>query len=149
MDNEISLGYFAPIGDGSAFEVFGGIGFAQRRSQVKFTDHKNAANNFNTDVADNRYKRLFIQPAFGKNGKYIDVNIANRFTFITYQKTHTTDLISETVLTVRCGYKNVKFMAQMGFTLFDTESQYGYIPFNIGFGIYLQFNQAIKGISDL
>lgn len=148
-DNEFAIGFFTPLGtDGSSFEVFGGAAFAFRKVNTVFSDFKNPANNFTTDLTDNRYRRLFIQPSFGRNGRFIDVAISNRFTFITYDRTNsipqTTDFISETVMTARYGYKNVKLMTQVGFTIFDPESPYGYVfPF-IGFGIYVLFNEGIK-----
>ncbi len=143
-DNEISLGYFTNAGDNSSFEIFAGMGFAQRKFTNEFTDHLNSANNFERSGIDNRYRRLFIQPAFGRNGKYIDVSIASRFTFITYDLDNHTDFISETAFTTRIGYKNIKFMGQVGVRLYNVDSRYGYLPFYAGFGIYLQFNKAIR-----
>jgi hypothetical protein len=148
-DNELSIGYFTPVGhDGSSFEFFAGMGFAHRKTKVNFTDFKNSANNFNTESIDHRYQRLFFQPSFGRNGKFIDIAISNRFTFITYERNgnvdRRTEFISETVMTARYGYKNVKLMTQVGFTLFNVESPYAYYPFTFGFGLYIQFNENIR-----
>jgi hypothetical protein len=147
-DREFSIGYFTPLSDNLNFEVFGGLGFAFRKSNTSFTDHLNNSKNFETSDIDNRYQRLFLQPSVGRNGKFLDFALSNRFTLISYQSSKTSDFISETVITIRYGYKNIKFMNQLGLTLFDLDSQYGYYPFFFGFGVYLMFNQTISGKYD-
>lgn len=146
-DREIAVGYFTPLGGGNSFEVYTGMAFAHKNFDRAFSDLKNNGNNYSTTGISDKYTRFFIQPAFGRNGKYVDFGIANRFNFITYEATHHTDLISETSVMLRFGYKNVKFMYQMGFTIFNPDNRYNYhyYPFNVGFGIYLMFNQQIKG----
>lgn len=145
-DKELAVGYFTPLGGGNSFEVYTGMAFAHRNFDRAYSDFKNTANNTTTSGTSDKYTRFFIQPAFGRNGKYVDFGIANRFNFITYEATHHTDLISETSIMIRFGYKNVKFMTQMGFTIFDPDNKYHYhyYPFNIGFGFYILFNQQIK-----
>lgn len=143
-DNELALGFYFPVSDGSTFEVYGGIGFSSRINERKFTDFRNSSKSFSNRFEDNRYQRYFIQPAFGRLGKYMDFGIANRFSFVKYMPNDATDFISETMFTFKFGYKYVKIMSQMGFTLSSINNKYDYFPFSFGFGLYFQINQAIK-----
>lgn len=143
-DKELAIGYYKNLDDGNCFEVFAGMGYYKRRRNIDFTDFKAPSNGFESEVTDNRYRRVFIQPAYGKIGKFFDFNFANRFSLVTYEKDHHTDFISESMFTFRYGYKNVKLMSQIGFTMSNIDSPYDYMHFTFGFGLYLIFNRSFK-----
>ncbi|HEY1045315.1 MAG TPA: hypothetical protein VGF79_02680 [Bacteroidia bacterium] len=143
-DKEFSIGYYKYLDDGNCFEVFAGMGYYKRNRSIDFTDYKVSSKSFESTVIDNRYRRIFIQPAYGRTGKFFDFSFANRFSFVTYEKDMHSDFISESMFTFRYGYKNVKLMSQIGFTMSNLNSPYDYMHFTFGVGLYLIFNKSFK-----
>jgi len=146
-DAEIALGYYKPLINNFTFETYLGYGYAAKSFKSITTDisynliEKNKQNY-------GEYSRYFIQPAIGKNGKFLDYGIASRITLIDYYFYNDRDLIFEQVIFTRFGYKRIKIMFELGFYTVayynSTEYDYSPIPISIGLGINYILNDNIR-----
>jgi hypothetical protein len=75
---EGGAGYFSN-GPESFFEVFAGYGAGEGSSVDEYTFFGSQS-----VVATGKYKRYFLQPAFGINGKEIDVSFVSRFSMVDF-----------------------------------------------------------------
>jgi hypothetical protein len=78
---EGGAGYFSNRTD-SFFEVFAGYGAGEGSSVDTYDDLFGPQ----SVAATGKYKRYFLQPAFGINGKEIDVSFATRFSMVDFYK---------------------------------------------------------------
>lgn len=133
---ELGVGYYKKLSDKGRFEIFGGYGFGNINVYTE-----NAIFNSVTDVNSNKF---FIQPAFGLSSKIFDFGFASRFVFI---KIHD-DIVSytrsyiEPALTVRVGWKQVKFAYQIGYSIpFNKDAIIEYQPLMMSLGLHVNINK--------
>ncbi|MGL4597715.1 MAG: hypothetical protein ACRCYO_09310 [Bacteroidia bacterium] len=151
-DLEFAGGYSTVINDWFCFEVYGGIGFATQKNiwnrvnYIRYTDYVKIVEARTSRVGiSNRY---FIQPAIGRNSRYVDYGFAFRISMLDY-KDFTNDILCEPSCFIRAGYKNIKAMAQVGLQQTLDDSNYNYSNIVVGAGLYFQWNQRIKKRSDV
>ncbi len=127
---EIGAGYFMPFQNKALFEVYAGGGMGQVSISERATGSDGIAMNKYFD--GNAYK-MFIQPTYGYVGKFFEVGLTPRFTFVKYsnlnirnytqseqqdytyyQLNQPTWVFFEPALTLRGGYKWVKLQFQVG-----------------------------------
>ncbi len=153
---EIAAMYFNHFpGDRLDYEVQVGFAYDERTER---TDGKADLAGTIYDYDERKrpiYTRYFIQPAFGKNGKYFDWNVGTRFQMINYLDLEVeypdrdyknyTDYTIEPVATVRAGYKFIKVMVQVGLRLPVAQGPYDYVPIHLGAGLVVPINKLTKG----
>lgn len=125
---ELGGGYFTPINQNFVFETYAIIGFGS----VKNHFEPDATNNPQTtgDISAN-VVRYGIQPNFGYKSKNFEAAISSRFVNlnyngakgnlvyqgdnqVTYLETNNSNFLIEPALTLRAGFENLKFQAQIG-----------------------------------
>lgn len=141
-DNELSVGYFTPLGTQGTFEVFAGGATYLDRAKIDHQDFENPSNSFVRNQEEVKYNRFFIQPAVGIRGKYADLYYVNRFTMVQYFNPGLKDVISENYLVMRVGSPTVKLMFQLGFVLPVSDLSYAYEPVTLGIGLVYAFDAA-------
>jgi|GEM_PF-1144332 len=154
MSSYYSLNNIGGSGGGSYFEF--GVGKFRYSTLTKFCAElilgtglgsiKNVDNTNNT-FANVSYFKPFIQPSFGFTTKIIDIALTPRIGYVTYTSTsdNVTDpqmrtdldayystkkntLVLEPGVTIRVGYKNIKFQAQYNHTSFNYSSANNFDP---------------------
>jgi len=108
---ELGLGYYTKIGESGRFETFGGGGLGNL--QAKFDNTV-----WNTYADVNSY-RFFIQPTIGASTNIFDGSFSSRFVMVNLKQNSisSTGFFVEPVLTGKIGYKYVKAVIQLGFSL--------------------------------
>jgi hypothetical protein len=148
---ELAPGYFTPLYSGSKIdlilETYGGMGFGR---------YENTSDNFGHDESPwpsrASYHRYFIQPSFGLKSAYFEVALSVRLAGLNYTnyKIDHDELpylplekfttLLEPGLTLRAGFKNFKFQAQLGFSINlnneDLIQEYSYFSL----GLYLNLS---------
>jgi hypothetical protein len=120
---EGAAGYFKPFGNQQVFEIYGGLGGGSQ-------NHKYYSyNNQYESTADLSFLKVFIQPSFGMTFNAFDVAFSTRMTSMSFtninnnindsyeheilqsiqNKSH---FFIEPAITLRVGWKNVKFQLQ-------------------------------------
>ena len=142
-DIEFAAMYFNNWDGDISLEVQGGFAFNNRVIKIQGDGDFSSLGSFSQSGKYPLYNRYFIQPAVGKNGKFIDWNFAMRMQYINYLdvKPSFTDMTIEPVFTVRGGYKFAKLMFQIGGRAAIPKGVYAYVPIHIGFGITVPLNQ--------
>lgn len=152
VDYEIAFIYFNKFQSNDlAYEVQFGFGSNERIEEVNSDfDLSNTLYDFEKRKTP-IYSRFFIQPAIGENGRYFDWNFAARLQFINYEDLefrfpnsgleNYTDLVLEPTMTIRAGYKYIKFMFQIGTRFGYSNGPYDYEPVHLGVGLVVPINQ--------
>lgn len=135
---EIGLGYYSPLNDSRSivFETYGGVGMGKVFKQQEFTSSDNNSTYIGSFEAD--AGKLFIQPSIGYSTPYFDLALTPRFSLIKYTSfssssypdsqlkddylydneiTRSPYIFAEPAVTMRTGYKFIKFQFQYGLTL--------------------------------
>lgn len=138
---EAAIGYFTPMTSNFVFETFVGGGAGRVHKQEQFTDANDNTYmaSFNANAA-----KLFVQPDIGYKSKYFDAVISSRFSFVKYNSfsqsnysqaelredyldgnnlTNPLFMFAEPAVTLRAGYKFIKFQFQYGLTVNMTANQ--------------------------
>jgi hypothetical protein len=132
--------YFAKVNNGKTVECQFGFGIFEQSLKYKPVNtpfEGNPPSNF----YEQSYNRYFVQPAYGLTSENFDWGILARIEYIDYQN-YKNDLLISPQLFLRYGFKNVKFMAQGGFTtcpIYESNTLYSLI--NMGFGVHFTFNK--------
>ncbi len=133
---ESGAGYFTKIGNSGRFEVFGGLGYSRLKADY--------SNNLWISRTDLNSLKFFIQPAIGASTDIFDGSFATRFVRVTLfqDQLKYTGYFIEPVLTAKVGYKFVKFVMQIGFSIpvNSNELVFSYQPFLISVGIQTKLN---------
>ena len=108
---EFGTGYYENIGRNGRFETFGGFGFGSLQAE-----YSNSLWQSKSSVSSLRF---FIQPTVGLSTAIFDGSIATRFVLVKlYQGSEfNTGVFAEPVLTGKLGFKNVKAVMQLGFSI--------------------------------
>jgi hypothetical protein len=185
---EVGAGYFNRFGrsrtKAKVFEVYGGYGRGGFRTVASnYYDADDPVRSTKRDYKITAgFDKFFIQPGFGIAHKVVDFSIASRFSILHFNRATIGPLAfqdqSETqnhflefrdkwmvnwepAATIKVGYKYVRFMAQLGFSVpFDkapryTESQVEYDdwdhgeyfqPMNVHLGVSFNFGKWLNEI---
>ncbi len=146
-DFEVAIAYYKPLLNNFTFENYFGYSYAFNTYKSNITDIDYVVlSKGKTNIGE--YSRFFIQPAFGKNGKYFDYGLASRITLIDYYRYNNRDIIFEQLIFTRLGYKRFKLMFELGFFMpvfYDSyEYDYSPIPLKLGFGFNYVLNSKTK-----
>jgi hypothetical protein len=141
---EFGAGYYKPIGKNLLFDIYGGYGVGDAKTYDNVFD---APTNVN-----GRYSRVFIQPSITISaGDAFDANLAIRPVFIFMEQTTdnnrptlSSSTFLEPVLTLKYGWKYVKIINQLGFSLPTQEVDYAFNPFILSVGINFQLKSSWK-----
>ena len=121
---EGALGYFKPLGNAAVFEIYGGLGGGSQNHK-----YYSSFTNQSYGSADISFVKVFIQPSFGMTFNAFDVAFSTRLCSMSFTdvKNNTTDgyesrvlndigvknhAFIEPAITLRGGWKNVKFQVQ-------------------------------------
>lgn len=161
---EVGAGYFKKLGEHGVMEAYTGLGYGSvtfDRTSTN-TDTMGTSTNLLSTYNANTFK-LFVQPAIGVSSEYADYAFSMRFVGLKFNNIDTTgytpqDLIEEDIadiedpffaflepaVTVRVGWKYVKFHTQLIYSLKLSEAQLNYNPFNINVGVNISIADRHK-----
>lgn len=136
---EGGAGYYKAFGGSGRVEAYGGYGQGT-------STYRNSYDLFGPQevIATGNYRRFFIQPSIGTATDFFDAAISLRTCYVNFYQIRSGDLsldrtvdgiFMEPVITARLGYKQVKFLAQMGYSLplgQDVEMFWQPFLFNLG-----------------
>jgi hypothetical protein len=152
---EVGAGYYKLINENSVFEVYGGVGTGKNSIGLTTEDSINAiprkVGSFTATTS-----RFFVQPSIGFTNDYFDLAFSTRFVLLKYSNIssfgYTPTMLYEDkllnigdpvfaflepALTMRFGYKYVKFHAQAMFSYKYNSDRLNYLPFNMNVGIHI------------
>jgi hypothetical protein len=140
---EAGLGYYEKIGENVRYEIYGGYGFGKTKGYFETVT-------FDSEITDANVQRIFLQPGIGVATGIFDGSFSPRFVLVKMDpgeesfETGGYNTFIEPVITSKIGYKWVKFVAQIGFSIpvGDDSLNFDYQPFIINFG--LNFNIGRK-----
>ena len=141
-------GYYRPIRQRLAFELYGGAGIGKAVNRYGSGD--------SPDVSDLRFSKFFVQPDFGIRRKFFEAAISTRFTGLHYYgidttvntpgatipdveyiRSHASSLLAEPAFIVRAGHPSVKFQLQVSNSFNLTASDLRQEKTMIGFGLFI------------
>jgi hypothetical protein len=141
---ELACGYYNKVGRSGRLEVYGGLGYGD-------TKDYDQGNTSSWQNVNGRYGKFFIQPNIGATSDIFDGAMSLRACFVKYfdfnyggtnykaQKS----IFIEPVLTGKIGYKNVKFITQIGFSfpvLASASDLVTFDPFILNIGLNIKLN---------
>lgn len=114
---EGGIGYYDKIGEKGRYEIYGGYGIGKVEGYFE-----NAT--FDSQRTDANYNRFFIQPGIGMSTGIYDGSFSPRFVFIQmnpegagFDTGGDYNIFIEPVFTSKIGFKYVKFVYQIGFSV--------------------------------
>lgn len=139
---ELGVGFYLPLTPNLLFDVYGGFGLGEAYTYDDSFDTPTSVNG--------KYSRLFVQPSITISANdAFDANFAVRPVLVFMNKTtnsgapnRSSTLFFEPVITLKYGWKYIKIINQLGFSLPGTVIQYGYNP--IIFSVGLNFDLKSK-----
>jgi hypothetical protein len=137
---ELGLGYYLPLNTNLLFDFYGGFGLGEAYT---YDDSFDAP----TSVTG-KYSRLFVQPSITiSSSEAFNANFAVRPVLVFMNKTTgtnapipTTTLFFEPVVTLKYGWKYIKIINQLGFSLPGTVIIYGYNPIILSVGLNFELS---------
>jgi hypothetical protein len=139
---EGAIGYYKKTGRAGRLEVYGGGGYG-------YTMDNGINGNFSGDFASGHYAKMFLQANVGATTHVFDGVMSMRicetqFYDYKYQNIEygsENNLFLEPVLTGKIGYKNIKFMTQIGFSIPVFQSDIvSFNPFIFNIGLNFKIN---------
>ena len=138
---ELGLGYYGDLGEYGRYEIFGGFGTGNIQAL-------NEGLEFDNPYTDAIFSKVFIQPSIGFKSEVFDANLGTRVAMVkvNYQQTaeglnEKFQPFAEPVLTGRLGFKYVKLVSQVGFSIpLTNEYVFDYQPFIISLGVHFTIN---------
>lgn len=132
---EFGGGYYGKMGSIGRFEGYAGYGFGKIKAD------------YSNDLWDSRTNvylhKVFLQPGIGITTDYVDAAFSPRIAWadMSQPDEHATRVFFEPVITFKMGYKVVKGVVQMGFSLplGTKELDFVYQPFMFSIGIQGSF----------
>jgi len=147
---EGGIGYYKPFYSDIRFETFGGFGVGEINGYFE--------NNVFSGHGASQYRRVFIQPDIGFCTDVFDISLAGRLCFVNIVLTsdslrqfsrNTFDPFFEPTITVKVGYKYVKFVTQFGVsfplrsaTYHYDQVYYNYVPIIFSVGLQLNLGKS-------
>jgi len=146
---ETGVGYYQKLQEAGRLEVFGGYGYGDVKAIEDDWFYQN-----NQLVANAYYHRIFIQPSLGAVTNVFEGSFSTRYSLVNmhFREGNTNDMsmnnsyisFLEPAITVKLGYKYVKYVAQIGFSVpiyGNTEQMYSHQPFIFSMGINVKIGQ--------
>ncbi len=142
---EGGIGYYNKIGDKGRYEIYGGFGTGS--VEGFFEDAL-----FDSEITNANYNRFFVQPGIGMSTGIFDGSFSPRFVLI-QMNPQGTDITSgsynvfiEPVFTSKVGFKWVKFVAQVGFSVpfGDDQVNFNYQSFIMNVGLNLNIGRKYE-----
>lgn len=133
---ELGGGYYEKLGDLGRVEFFGGFGFGN----IKADYENNLWSSFT--AVDNT--RLFLQPGIGITSEFIDLSFASRAVYVRLMGGNKTGdgFFIEPVLTGKLGYRYVKGVMQLGFSVpLGRELEFEYQPILFSLGLQVDIGR--------
>lgn len=119
---ELGAGYFTPLEKNGVFEIYGGFGFSNQQHTYNSGGR-----------ADLAFRKIFVQPSIGLSLNSFDLAFTPGFSSVSFHKVdnqllstdvnfeevdqiakNNVSLLFEPALTIRAGWKHVKFQTQFG-----------------------------------
>lgn len=137
---EIGTGYYTKLGESGRFETFCGFGFGNLKAKY--------SNDLWISMATVNSTRFFVQPTIGATTKMFDGSFATRIVFVnlTQEDIKGSGVFVEPVLTGKVGYKNVKGVIQLGFSLPFNHNDliFNYQPFIFSVGLQVNIGKLYE-----
>jgi len=137
---ELGTGYYTKIGSSGRFETFGGFGFGNLRADY--------SNDLWLSKSRVNSTRFFIQPTIGATTSIFDGSFATRIVLVELKQDNisASGLFVEPVLTGKVGYKYVKGVFQLGFSLplNSNNLPFNYQPFIVSVGIQANIGKIFE-----
>ncbi|MDD4384020.1 MAG: hypothetical protein PHD06_02445 [Bacteroidales bacterium] len=136
---EAGVGYFTKLGGLGKFEVFAGGGVGS--VPANFREITYVFDGTQTD----KMTKFFVQPSVGIGSDFLDFSGGVRISGITMNKQLV--VFAEPELSIKLGYKNVRFVASMGLSLplNNTDNlTWNYNPLIIGLGIQINLGRKYE-----
>ncbi|MBS4012994.1 MAG: hypothetical protein KGZ97_04430 [Bacteroidetes bacterium] len=137
---EFGAGYYKNFLKNGRYEVYGGVGYANKAFHV--------FNNGSFTTEEVPYTKFFIQPSIGITTQFADAAFSPRFVLANIEDTNYTYgvMYVEPAFTVKLGYKYIKFIAQVGASLRFQQHDYSvnnraHQPLILGFGLQANLNR--------
>lgn len=136
---EAGMGYFTKFGGLGKFEVFAGGGVGNVPANYREITYV-----FDGTQTD-KMTKFFVQPSVGIGSDFLDFSGGVRISGITMNKQLV--VFAEPELSIKLGYKNVRFVASMGLSLpvnnIDNLT-WNYNPLIIGLGIQINLGRKYE-----
>ncbi len=136
---EAGVGYYGKFGTMGKFEVFGGGGLGS--IPADFRDVSYTYDGTQTATMTN----FFIQPAIGLGSEIVDFSGVSRFSIITIN--NETNVFFEPGLTIKLGYKAVRFTGGLGVSVpfqETTSLTWDHNPIIMSLGIMVNLNRLYE-----
>lgn len=149
---ELGAGYFAPIEEKGVFEVYGGFGFSNQHHEYN-----------SGGMADLSFRKFFIQPSFGLSLNAFDLAFTPGLSSVSFHKVdnlllstdvnfeevdqiakNNTSLLFEPTLTIRAGWKYVKFQTQFGLAHNLSHPDLAFEQFKLNVGLTFSFAKRYR-----
>lgn len=143
---EGGAGYYTAFGGAGRFETYGGYGQGT-------STYRNSYELFGTQevIATGYYRRFFLQPSIGTATDFFDAALSMRTCYVNFYRIKSGDLsldhnidgiFIEPTITARLGYKHVKLLAQMGYSLpLGEDVEMFWQPFLFNLGLSFDFGK--------
>lgn len=158
---EAGIGYFKPVSTNGIFEIYGGagMGFVKFGRESKEESTGVVLNNYFFNANSTRF---FIQPNIGYTNEVVDIAFSSRISGMKFSniKTDFSEqtlidnelksvnkplfLFIEPAITVRAGWKYVKFHTQFMYTHKLNSDKLNYLPFSFNAGIHVNIAPRYK-----
>lgn len=142
---EAACGYYKKVGRSGILEVYGGGGYGS-------TFNYELDNNLSIwGQSSGKYAKFFVQPNIGAVSDIFDGGLSVRVCYVNYFEYHyfndvwpaSHNVFVEPVMTGKIGYKNVKFIMQIGFSvpvMLSSEDALTFDPFILNIGLNFKLN---------
>jgi len=132
---ELGVGYYLRFVGKGRFGIYGGYGIGDLQA-------RSSSSIFN-NTSDVKLNRIFIQPEIGLVTDLIDLSYAMRIVIVGVNQDPLkyTRSFLEPAVTIRIGYKHVKFMSQIGYSVpFNATNLIDHQPFMFSIGLHTRLN---------
>jgi len=137
---EFGFGYYHKIANNGRFEIYSGTGFGKVNS---FYD-----NELWYDKTDISSFRVFLQPTIGATTNIFDGSFAPRIVMINFSQgtTANSGFFIEPTISAKLGYKYIKILFQLGFSLplNSRNINFEYQPFIFSIGLLATLGKKYK-----
>lgn len=157
---EGGVGYFMPVSTNGVFEIYGGAG----AGKIDFKKEITETNYYEKYDLSANTMRFFIQPNIGYTNEVVDIAFSTRFAALKFYDLKNTfikdDLIDndindidkplytfiEPAVTVRFGWKYIKFHTQVMMSLKTNYESLNYLPLSFNAGMHLNIAPRYKKV---
>lgn len=163
---EGGVGFTKKLSDYAVFEVYGGYGGGKNSILDTYTDYTTGSL-LRKESFSATTNRFFLQPGIGFTNEYFDIAFSSRLMVLNYSNidtlNYTTSMMVnqellnidqepfvfiEPALTMRLGYKWVKFQAQMMYSYKYNSTPLNYMPFTMTVGVHFDLSSRFNKKSE-